>query len=125
MRENHLQLTQSSTVNEEYGVLSEDGKKLLYYQTQRSGNIKVLNLETGDIKSITSDDRNRRGARLSPDNRFVAYMPGRYGAEIIDRFGEQSIKNFASDERICQMLWSPDGKWIAYISMIRNNWWQR
>lgn len=112
-----LQLTQSSTVNEEYGVLSEDGKKLLYYQTQRSGNIKVLNLETGEIKSITSDDRNRRGARISPNNRFVSYMPGRYGAEIIDRFGEQSLKNFASDERVRGMSWSPDGKWIAYISL--------
>ena len=44
-------------------------------------------------------------------------MPGRYGAEIIDRSGEQSIKNFANDERILQMLWSPDGKWIAYISI--------
>lgn len=112
-----LQLTQSSTVNEEYGVLSEDGKKLLYYQTQRSGNIKVLNLETGEIKSITSDDRNRRGARISPNNRFVSYMPGRYGAEIIDRFGEQSLKNFASDERVRGMSWSPDGKWIAYINL--------
>ena len=83
-------MTQSSTVNEVYGVLSEDGKKLLYYQTQRSGNIKVLNLETGEIKAITSDDRNRRDARLSPDNRYVAYMPGRYGAEIIDRSLENS-----------------------------------
>jgi serine/threonine protein kinase len=111
-----LQLTQSSTINELYGILSEDGKKLLYYQTQHSGNIKVLNLETGEIKSITSDDRNRRSARISPDNRFVSYTPGRYGAEIIDRSGEQSIKNFASDEIIYQRLWSPDGKWIAYSS---------
>lgn len=111
-----LQLTQSSTINELYGVLSEDGKKLLYYQTQRSGNIKVLNLETAEIKTITSDDRNRQDARLSPDNRFVSYIPGRYGAEIINRSGEQLIKNFASDERILQMLWSPNGKWIAYSS---------
>lgn len=95
-----LQLTQSSTIDEEYGVLSVDGKKLLYYQTQLSGNIKVLNLETGVITNVTSDDRNRWDASLSPDNRYVAYIPGRYGAEIIDRSGEQSIKNFASDERI-------------------------
>ena len=114
-----LQLTKSSTVNELYGVLSEDGKKLLYYQTQRSGNINVMNLETGTITKITSDDRAKFDASLSPDNRYVTSTPDvgdLVGIEIIDRNGEHSIKNIANDEKVFRKMWSPDGKWIAYIS---------
>jgi serine/threonine protein kinase len=119
-----LQLTRSSTADEIYGVLSEDGKRLLYRQVQYSGNVQVMNLETGGKTPVTSDDRNRSGVCVSPDNRFVAYtlvpsylnLHAHWGIQVVDRKGELSPKNLVGQEKIgwSGKAWSPDGDWIAY-----------
>ena len=120
-----LQLTRSSTADEVAGTLSEDGRKLLYYQVQLSGYVQILSLETGEYTRVTSDDRNKSGVCLSPDNRYVAYTPAAsydnfktlWGVEVVDRKGEQSPKVLVGEENVGRgnvKAWSPDGRWIGY-----------
>ena len=117
-----LQLTQSRT-DEMYGALCDDGSKLLYYEINYSGNIRSMDLTTGKVTSITSDDQFRLAVCVSPDGRYAAYtaVPSYpnwltwRGIEIVDAKGEYPVRTISADERIAgNKVWSPEGKWIAY-----------
>jgi serine/threonine protein kinase len=112
-----------SRLDEMQGLLSDDGSKLLYYEQNLSGNIKKMDLQTGTITSVTSDDQNRAALCVSPDNRFVAYTavpsydiwPTWRGIKIIDSKAEYPERTICSEERVSQnKTWSPDGNWLAY-----------
>jgi serine/threonine protein kinase len=112
-----------SRLDEMQGLLSDDGSKLLYYEQNLSGNIKKMDLQTGTITSVTSDDQNRAGVCVSPDNRFMAYTvvpsysiwPTWHGIQIMDIKGEYPIRTMCGEERVSRnKVWSPDGNWIAY-----------
>jgi hypothetical protein len=112
-----------SRLDEMQGLLSDDGSKLLYFESNNSGNIKKMDLQTGKITSITSDDQNRASLCASPDNRFIGYTtvpsyaiwPAWRGIQIIDTKGEYPIRTVCSEERMSKnKAWSPDGNWIAY-----------
>jgi serine/threonine protein kinase len=119
-----LQLTRSSTGDEIYGQLSEDSKKLLYYEVQWTGYVQILNLANGECRRVKSDDRQKWGASLSPDNRYVAYTPTasyanmhtRWGIRVVDRTGEHAPTELVEEDKIGESgkIWSPDGNWIAY-----------
>lgn len=103
--------------------LSADGRKLLYYEYQLVGNIKTLNLENGTVSAITSDDLNRTGLSICPDNQRFAFMPTNaysnllttHGIHVIDRRRVESPLSVVSGVRTGdQTAWSPDGQWIAF-----------
>jgi len=124
------QLTRSRN-DEMYGELSDGGAKLLYYEANHTGNIKMMDLETGRVTSITSDDRNRAALCVSPDLRYVActnvastvdpatsYWFTWQGIQVVDLKGEYPTRTISSDERIAgTKSWSPGGAWIAYARL--------
>jgi len=118
-----IQLTRSASAKLS-GQLSADGRKLLYYEYQDVGNIRIMNLESGTVSAITSDDLNRAGLSISPDNQRLAFIPVNayasvftwYGIQVIDRKRAESPWNLVSDIRTgWYTVWSPDGLSIAFI----------
>jgi Tol biopolymer transport system component len=68
-----VQLTRSMAA-EVSAQLSTDGKKLLFYETQTSTKIRLVNLQTGTVSDLTGEDANRTDAALSPDNTILAFL---------------------------------------------------
>jgi Tol biopolymer transport system component len=118
-----MQLTRSTSAKLR-GQLSADGRKLLYNEYHQIGNIRTMNLVDGKVSAITSDDLNRRGLSISPDNQRLAFMPTNdypvvytdHGIQVIDRRRPESPWNLVSDVRTASYTaWSPDGQWIAFV----------
>jgi serine/threonine protein kinase/Tol biopolymer transport system component len=118
-----IQITRSTQAKLR-GQLSADGRKLLYYEFQQVGNTRIMNLESGKVSAITSDDLNRAGLSISPDNQRLAFIPINaypsiltwYGIQVIDRRRVESPWDLVRDVRMgWYTMWSPDGRWIAFI----------
>jgi serine/threonine protein kinase len=118
-----IQITQSTTPKI-HGHLSADGRKLLYGEFQRVSNIRIVNLENGKVSAITSDDLNRSGLSISPDNQRLAFLPtnayatqlATYGIHVIDRARPASpLKLVSAVGTGYHTAWSPNGQWIAFI----------
>ncbi|MBF8248977.1 MAG: transcriptional regulatory protein-like protein, partial [Bacteroidetes bacterium] len=115
-----------SLQDEVQAQLSDDGKKMLYYERSFFGNIKALDLETGNTTSITNDDKRRRSLIVSPDGRYFVYSRNarsgrRYflQTELVgyDRTLEKPEWTIVKEKGIGLRSWSHDGKWIAYVSI--------
>ena len=95
--------------------LSGDGKRLAV--TARG---EVFNVPAGKgvTRNITrTSGANERGAKFSPDSKYIAYISDRTGETEIWLQGEdgepvQLTKN--NDTYIRQLMWSPDSKKILY-----------
>jgi Tol biopolymer transport system component len=126
-----IQLTRSSG-GELDGHLSSDGKKLLYLERTWPTNVKSVNLATGQITALTSDDFTRVLYDISPDNRFVVTSVPEYspwpspqtsrGIQLMDLAKKESSFNLFKDKKLgspvlggWSLAWSPDGKWIACV----------
>jgi serine/threonine protein kinase len=119
-----IQITRSTSAKLR-AQLSADGRKLLYLERHVVGNIKTMNLESGEVSTITSDDLNRTGLSISPENQRLAFFPTNaypspmttYGIEVIDRGKPASPLHLVGDVRTAgHTAWSPDGQWIAFAA---------
>ena len=95
--------------------LSGDGKRLAV--TAR-GEVFNVPADKGVTRNITrTPGANERGAKFSPDSKYIAYISDRTGETEIWLQGEegepiQLTKN--NDTYIRQLMWSPDSKKILY-----------
>jgi dipeptidyl aminopeptidase/acylaminoacyl peptidase len=99
------------------------------YLDRRRTHLYVFDLATETLTQVTSGDADDSSPAWSPDGRFLAFVSNRTGDQ--DENYDTNIWVVASDNpdkgqtliqvttnpgRDEQPAWSPDGKWIAYIS---------
>lgn len=72
--------------------------------------------QSAEPKSITSQDLGRaRELRTSPASDMVALCNHRYELILIDvAKGKQKVLDRSPVERLGDLAWSPDGRWLAY-----------
>jgi Tol biopolymer transport system component len=104
-----------------------DGRYLTYYSPQLGGNIEFALPLTGDPKPIqvARSEFVMFAARLSPDNRFVAFRSNESGKDQIwvRRFDPTSPSNekwqISTEGGTGPVGWRADGKELYYLSLDR------
>ena len=95
--------------------LSPDGKRLAV--TAR-GEVFNVPADKGVTRNITrSADSNDRGAKFSPDGKYIAYIGDATGETEVWLQGEDGVAQQltkGSDSYIRQVIWSPDSKTLLY-----------
>jgi len=105
-------------------IWSPDGSHLVY-SLRVSGTLELYQKATdgtGAPEVLLADHRNKFPACWSPDGRFVLYMvdngaPTGWDLWILPLFGDRKPRPFLQTPfNDAQGRFSPDGRWIAYIS---------
>ncbi|HKI83794.1 MAG TPA: protein kinase [Candidatus Krumholzibacteria bacterium] len=101
--------------------LSHDGTRLAFSMGQDSGDIWILDLQSGMRTRFTFDPADDRCPLWSPDDSQLAFMSTREGKNGIylrptSGQGEASLV-FADSTNIYLTDWSSDGRWIFFSRM--------
>ena len=105
--------------------LSADGKTLLYYQNQTTGNIWLSDGQATNLRQLTSDDRSVTSVSVSPDRKSIAFAMNEDDADflaaafhlyVMDREGRGRRQLTFSNEVVGSPQFSPDGRYVAYLS---------
>ncbi|MBR2072552.1 MAG: PD40 domain-containing protein, partial [Alistipes sp.] len=95
--------------------LSPDGKRVAVTARGEVFNVPV---EKGVTRNITrTSGANERGAKWSPDGKWIAYISDRTGETEVwlqGEDGEPQQLTKGSDTYIRQVIWSPDSKTLLY-----------
>ena len=95
--------------------LSPDGKRVAVTARGEVFNVPV---EKGVTRNITrTSGANERGAKWSPDGKWIAYISDRTGETEVwlqGEDGEPQQLTKGSDTYIRQIIWSPDSKTLLY-----------
>lgn len=102
--------------------VSLDGERLVYMQRSVVGYLGVLNVDRGDIRQVTYEDRLALDPAISPDGKSIVYVApsgdvvfaNETDIYVIDRDGSNQRRITGGGLITRNPLWSPDGKWIAY-----------
>ena len=93
----------------------------MYSELQDIGQVKIADVNTGVIRQVTMDDRERGRVAVSPSGRYVAFPAQEIDAistsrniYVISRDGGNPIKLTDDHSFKNSPAWSPDEKWITY-----------
>ena len=84
-----------------------------------SFDIYVMDINGGNLRSLTNHPTNERDPTWSPDGRFLAYTSNRdgtYKIYVLDTRTGEHRRLTDRHEREWTPAWSPDGRWIAFAS---------
>jgi Tol biopolymer transport system component len=108
--------------------ISGDNKKLLYYQNQIVSDFWIGKTTGESVRRLTFDDLPKGGPRLSPDGTTFAFILSepdplrpKESIQISDKNGANRRLLVKAIERMNNLYWSPDGRWIAYAEGTNNN----
>ena len=100
------------------GTPSPDGKWMAYGDVEK--NLYVLNLATGISKKISTNQEGIRGFSWSPDGQWLAFVQRALNtmAQIkVYNVNDESIFDLTTDRaNSLSPNWSPDGKFIYFLS---------
>ena len=116
-----LQLTRGSG-SVIQGRITNDGRRLMYYEQNITSRVKIGNLKTGAVQQLTNDVTRRYGVDFSPDGRYLAFIgqsnPDRFlpanDLIILDRQSQQQRRLLSGKRWLQSLAWSPDGERIAW-----------
>lgn len=91
---------------------------------KRYSNLWIVDTNGINHRPLTSGNFNDSSPRWSPDGSKIAFISNRDGSGQIHLLWLQTgqiarISNLSNDP--AQLSWSPDGKWIAYLSIAKTN----
>jgi serine/threonine protein kinase/Tol biopolymer transport system component len=102
-------------------IMSRDGSKLMYLQSQSISHIWIAGINGGEPRQITFDDAEIWHVSFTPDAKAVLFIFShpdafRGGASLcsIDRDGRNRKQLTSGEELIEWCDPSPDGRWILY-----------
>ncbi len=115
---NRKQLTNNKNLLSYQGIPSPDGKWMAY--DDRGANMYVLNVANGISKKISTTQEGIRDFSWSPDSRWLAFVQ-----KAVNKMTQIKVYN-VNDESIFDLTtdntnsynprWSPDGKFIYFLS---------
>ena len=119
-----LQVTKGS--GPDIGITaSADTKKIVYLQQQPVGYVWIASTEHPNAQQVTFEDRDIRAVCLSPDKNRIAFVMGdpdplKRSVQLFvqDRDGNNRRQLTNDDGLKSLIVWSPDGKWVAYGSQL-------
>jgi len=104
--------------------ISSDGRKLIYYQQQPTGQLWIAKLDGSGAQPVPAEPRFRQLPYLSPDGKQIAFSmidPDNITvmhAYTLNRDGSGRRQISFGNEWAAHPRWSPDGKWMAYSSFL-------
>ena len=114
----HKKMTSDGAVLRYEGIPSPDGKWLAYDDLE--SNMYVLNIATGVSTKISTNQEGIRDFSWSPDNKWLAYVQSAYNTmaqiRIYNVDDTQSFDLTTDRANSFNPRWSPDGKFIYFIS---------
>ncbi|MFQ5674813.1 MAG: S9 family peptidase, partial [bacterium] len=109
--------------------ISPDGKKIVYVRNffdimsdRRHSNLWIINLDGTEHRPLTSGNNNYSSPRWSPDGSKLLYVAKVDGAnQIYMRWMDtgQSAKLTNLTKSPNGLVWSPDGKWLAFSMFVK------
>ena len=110
--------------------ISYAGNKIVYVRTMmdimkdgKRSSLWIINPDGSDHKKLTSNERNERSPRWSPDGKRIAFISSsdnNEGAEIYIYWTDtkQYSKISQLEKSPGSLQWSPDGKYIAFSMFV-------
>jgi Tol biopolymer transport system component len=99
------------------GVLTPDGRHLVYQVDTGGANVMIRGIEGDDApRAIASSDANEDEPRVSPDGRCVAWVTEESGGPqvVMQTLSGQGPRVLVSLRQGSEPMWSPDGRRLFY-----------
>src|SRR5215213_7840116 len=118
----------SNSTAEEYQIAWAPDSRRLVYVSDRDGvpHLFLYDFTSNSETQLTRDAADDSTPRFSPDGKSLAFIRGAKELRVMDVAAKADrVVKTAIFERPplgsdCPFVWSPDGKWIAYVPMAEN-----
>ena len=116
--DNQTKITKNGTTLRYQGIPSPDGKWIAYDDLE--SNMYILDIKTGESKKISSNNEGIRDFSWSPDSKWLAFVQTAFNSMsqiIVYNIRDESKFNLTTDRaNSFSVKWSPDGKFIYFLS---------